>query len=714
MSDLYKIIRTFQISPKVLVSKFSEIPLKKVAKIILKRNVYNNSSYSKSQNSNFSISKLFICPKISYLEIHKDLIFASYKQIQSHQFDLLGSGLVNVSHQEEYKGFQGSIYHSKIQYGSIKEYIANNININNQQIALEYSSLLSHHYTLIYWQRDFRSGYRWDESKWARELSYGSLTGADVKVPWELGRLQHLPIMAYTYALASKHNSDFSPIEILTEFQNQIIDFYISNPPSFGIQWGCAMDVSIRLVNIMVAVSFFEQYGAEFSDKFKELLSNMFNDHIQFVANNLEWSGGMRGNHYFANICGLVIACLYLKDHQEYFDILYMAVSEFANEIMHQFNPDGSNFEASLPYHYFCFEMLIYTLSALQAQSGNVLHNIFKRTESKFLRIDNNNPILHKKLINRIISIINFSETFLENNNTYNIGDNDSGKFLKLMPDAHYTTQTNNDKANSLLNVQDLLNYIKANSSLHCTILATKYELFKFISVNDTNSTVKSFKDFGIYLFNTNQYSATFRCGSVGQNGKGGHAHNDQLSLCLKVRGIDVFVDNGTYTYTSNPELRNLYRSTAMHNTLSLDNMEQNEWANSNKDDLFWLKSLKAKPKVIEITNNSITAEHVGFGVKHTRTIKFHKNSIEGIDRIPNDLPKKVHFYLNPNAKITSTTANTVMFNVSNIKLKLFSEHEIQVKEYNHSPSYGIIEQGIALIIPDNSEELSWAISIIE
>lgn len=714
MSDLYKIIRTFQISPKVLVSKFSEIPLKKVAKIILKRNVYNNSTYSKSQSTNFSISKLFTCPENSYLEVHKDLIFAAYKQIKSHSFDLLGSGLVNISHQPEYNGFQGSIYHSKIQYGSIREYIANNINKNNQQIAFEYSSLLSNHYILIDWQRDFRSGYRWDESIWSRELSYGNITGADVKVPWELGRLQHLPIMAYTYALSSTLNSDISPIDILTEFQNQIVDFYISNPPSFGIQWGCAMDVSIRLVNVMVAVSFFEQYGAEFCDKFKEVLSNMLNDHIQFVANNLEWSGGMRGNHYFANICGLVIACLYLKNHQEYFDILYMAVSEFANEIMHQFNHDGSNFEASLPYHYFCFEMLIYTISALQAQSVNVLHNIFKRTESKFLRIDNNNPTLHKKLINRLNNIIQFSISFLENNSTFNIGDNDSGKFLKLMPDAHYTTKANNDNANSLLNVQDLLNYIQADSSLHSTILNTKYELFKFTPLNNTSSTVKSFKDFGIYQFKNNLYSATFRCGSVGQNGKGGHAHNDQLSLCLKVNGIDILVDNGTYTYTSNPEQRNIYRSTAMHNTLSLDNLEQNEWANSNKDDLFWLKSLKAKTKVTKITDNSITAEHIGFGAKHTRTIKFQNNSIEGIDRIPNDLLKKVHFYLNPDARIISTTANTVMFEVNNIKLKLHSDYEIQVKEYNHSPSYGIIEQGIALIIPDNSEELSWAISIIE
>lgn len=714
MSDLYKIIRTFQISPKVLVSKFSEIPLKKVAKIILKRNVYNNSTYSKSQNPNFSISKLFICPKNSYLEVHKDLIVATYKQLKSHNFDLLGSALVNVSHQAAYNGFQGSIYHNKIQYGSIQEFIKNNINQKNINIALEYSSLLSKEYTLIDWQRDFRSGYRWDESIWSRELRYGSHTGADVKVPWELGRLQHLPILSYTYAIASKQDSDISPIEILTEFQNQIVDFYISNPPSFGIQWGCAMDVSIRLVNIMIAVSFFEQFGAEFCDKFKELLSNMLNDHIQFVANNLEWSGGMRGNHYFSNICGLVIACLYLKNNQEYFDILYMAVSEFANEIMHQFNHDGSNFEASLPYHYFCFEMLIYTLSALQAQTGNVLHNIFKRTESKFLRIDNNNPIFHKKLINRLNSIIQFSEAFIENDKTYNIGDNDSGKFLKLMPDAHYTTKANNDKANSLLNIQDLLNFINNNLSLHCSIFNTKFELFKFKLPNETTSNFKSFKDFGIYQFKNNLYSASFRCGSVGQNGKGGHAHNDQLSLCLKVNGIDILVDNGTYTYTSNPELRNIYRSTAMHNTLSLDNLEQNEWANSNKDDLFWLKSLKAKPNVIEFSNNSITAEHAGFGAKHTRSIIFHNNSIEGVDRIPSDLPKKVHFYLHPDAKIISITPNSAIFDVNRIKIKFISEEEIQLVDYNHSPAYGIIEQGKALILSGNIKKYIWSITIVD
>ena len=61
-----------------------------------------------------------------------------------------------------------------------------------------------------------------------------------------------------------------------------------------------------------------------------------------------------------------------------------------------------------------------------------------------------------------------------------------------------------------------------------------------------------------------------FDCGPHGSLNCG-HAHADALAIDVAANGRTVLVDPGTYTYTGSKELRDWFRSSQAHNTVTLD-----------------------------------------------------------------------------------------------------------------------------------------------
>jgi hypothetical protein len=112
-----------------------------------------------------------------------------------------------------------------------------------------------------------------------------------------------------------------------------------------------------------------------------------------------------------------------------------------------------------------------------------------------------------------------------------------------------------------------------------------------------------------------------------GIGGKGSHTHNDKLSFVLRVGGEDVLCDSGTGCYTRDAETRNHFRRTAAHNTIMVDDTEQNRVA-SGRRGLFMLGN---EAVVSPIRSDcgprgaSICASHSGYrslGITHTRSIR--------------------------------------------------------------------------------------------
>jgi len=616
-------------------------------------------TYSAGTCTQGSILNYFLLPPLEESVVPHDLLRNLTRHYTSHRFNLLGSGWVQVSYGMAAAGIEGCRFPAGPQVSVDTEgaWLDQRVNSSNLPIAQAIWRLIESPYQPIDWQLDFKSGYRWLENTWYRDIGFGPPSGRDIKMPWELARMQHLPHLALAHALATNGRPGFeSPERYAREFRNQILDFLALNPPRFGVNWRCSMDVGIRVANVLVAYDWFRASGLHFDEEFEQVLKRGVFDHGRHLIENLEWYSGVRGNHYLANIVGLLFVAAYLPSNPETDAWLAFAVQELIREVEFQFYEDGSNFEASTCYHTLSAEM-VYFGTALVLALPEVKCRALERYEHKFLRTRprlNPAPIPQYTLANgvkspfpasyfeRLERMAEFTAHIIKpNNQVPQFGDNDSGRFLRLYPTYFELTVAEARKRyknlasthglldgewhgeedglnhhhliegiNALFKREDLAQvsggrgYLGAVvSGLARGVMIPSYRkdpdkfgaeaqhvgttetydlLLEYLSTHPQSRQDQLFIEipgglkpnelclyayphFGLYIVRNSRFYLAIRCGSIGQGGRGGHAHNDQLSFELNVGGEDWIADPGTYVYTALPNRRDDFRSVKAH-----------------------------------------------------------------------------------------------------------------------------------------------------
>ena len=613
------------------------------------RNNCTYSSYSAHNNNiNFRLRNLAIQNSNGL----SDAFEYAVKHFINHKFDLLGSGWVQVRHGLIPNGIEKTTFptYNQVKADQNGNWLENYINPSNVSKSTDIWNNIKIPYTPIDWQLDFKSGYRWKQDSLSISIKPLGPLGSDIKVPWELARMQHLPQMALYFLIHNNSDSNIDKDLLLKEVRNQILDFIATNPPRYGVNWVCTMDVAIRATNWLVAYDLITNTNAELDSAFQEIFINSIYEHGKHIVENLEWTTIARGNHYLANIVGLIFISSYLPDNEEFTTWLAFSIQEFIAEVSRQFHTDGCNFEASTSYHRLSTQMIIYgaaLLSNLPLSKQNSLSKINPKHWShkpnlklssiefyKFGNFEQRTP-LPDWLYKRIESAMKFTNDITKPNGLVPmIGDNDSGYFLKIFPNyylishnewfikykqAPFFKETNElfivdeeqrnhehiihetsglfgqsftqDKKYETLIVSSLAGHkicdgiyrpnqnnkesdfygddekwFELNKAINSKgHYINVYKILISQNVSTINMSLLSYKSMGIYIFKTKDFFLLVRCGEIGQEGIGGHAHNDQLSFELNYAGIDIITDPGTYLYTPFPELRNIYRSVKSH-----------------------------------------------------------------------------------------------------------------------------------------------------
>jgi hypothetical protein len=140
----------------------------------------------------------------------------------------------------------------------------------------------------------------------------------------------------------------------------------------------------------------------------------------------------------------------------------------------------------------------------------------------------------------------------------------------------------------------------------------------------------RAFPQGGLFVLRHQDLHMTIRAGDVGQEGNGGHAHNDCLSVTLSALGHPWLVDSGLACYTSDYDARNRSRSTSAHNTLQIDDAEINPFERNEVFRLADQAHVSVRNWDSSATNDLFVGEHTGYarlepGVVHRRTVNFAK-----------------------------------------------------------------------------------------
>jgi hypothetical protein len=440
----------------------------------------------------------------------------------------------------------------------------------------------------IDWRSDFKTGRRWPLRHGSLlRLAYGD--GSDVKVPWELSRGQHLPLLPAAHKLTGDRR-------YLDELGAQLDTWIAANPVELGPNWASTMDTAIRAANWVAALALSAEHVA--GEPWFERTVESLLLHGRFVRTHLEWSEA-RGNHYLADVVGLLSVAALFSAGSEGRGWAEWAADELVSEMEHQVREDGTAHEASTAYHRLVTELFVCGTQAADALVPNRLPDWYR---------------------DRLERMLGFVRDYTRPDGLApQIGDADDGRFLPL---GDYGADPRDHR-----------------------------HLFDQAGLPLEPATGSAaYPHGGFYVLRRGELYVIVRCGDVGRHGRGGHGHNDQLSFELTGQRRPLVIDPGTFLYTADPGERNRFRSTAYHATLRLDGGEQNELAT---DDLFLMTDRAGAEQLASDDTSFEGRHRGFTGATHTRRIELHDDGLRIRDTVSSPAAHELEwtFPLGPGAE---------------------------------------------------------------
>ncbi len=454
------------------------------------------------------------------------------------------------------------------------------------------------------WNRDFVTGFEWEHLPAAEVMPVVRQNGSDVKTPWELSRLQFLPVLIKAHLLTGAPRYRHAAIDLVSDWQAK-------NPVGIGVNWTLAMESALRGMSLCFTLSLMqpllpaeEAWGAG--------LTRLIWQHLLYTESRIEFSHLIRGNHYLGNLAGLHCMATFLdgpgmeRRRQQY-------RRRIEQEIFRHVYSDGGDYEASFSYHLLVLQMFTSSYLLMRADRHPVTPAFTDRLKGMFDYL---------------------AELADKDGRVPHVGDSDDGRVELLATDLRQMLSLPLERRDSLL----VPGYIALGDALFDLGVEGDPADAAWHGLRPEpraaeRSRVAVFSRSGVAIARKDVAEVVFCAIPNGIHGAGSHSHNDKLSLLVRLGGWELLCDSGTCFYTRDPQLRNQFRSTAAHNTIVIDGAEQND-INPGHKFTFCIGN-QAAVTAIELVETSdqihLCASHSGYsrlGVEHHRCVSLRRGGI--------------------------------------------------------------------------------------
>jgi hypothetical protein len=421
------------------------------------------------------------------------------------------------------------------------------------------------------WQCDWVSEKNWPLED-SRKLRIVRHDGSDVKAPWELSRLQWSPVVAKAYVVSGDR-------KYREAIQSLLTDWIADNPPGLGVNWTVAMEAALRGISLCLTMELLWPFTNEEQPWLEQMTASLW-QHLRFIEAHNEFSFLLRSNHYLSNIVGLMTLSSYLglrRRREKY-------ARAVQRELVLQTYKDGGDREASTGYHFLVAQLGLHAF-IVQQQSGVAMAPEFQA---------------------RLGQMFSWMASLADDSGKLpHLGDCDNGRVELLMDDI----------------AQSSLPAAQGHSLRAGTLCKLASRLLP--GTFDHQKPVSVLPESGIAVLRCGQASIVFCAMPNGLQGKGSHSHCDKLSVIFRLGPDEVFCDSGSRCYTRSAERRNLDRSTRVHNTLMIDEAEQNIFSTDPR--LLFQSGNEAAVSQITTFEGGVRASHQGYsrlGIEHQRTVE--------------------------------------------------------------------------------------------
>jgi hypothetical protein len=431
----------------------------------------------------------------------------------------------------------------------------------------------------------------------------------DKKIIWELNRHQHFFTLGIAYWLTEDET-------FAGTFMRHLDSWMEQNPPGIGVNWFSSLEVSFRSISWIWAINFFKDSNSVTPEFFQKVLKYLFlhGRHIEkylstYYSPNTHLTGEALGLYYLGTQFPFFKRAAHWRKLGE--EILFA-------ELDRQILPDGVYFEQATWYQRYTADF--YT------------HFLILKT----LADEKTPPRLQEKLSGKMQKIFDFLMYITRPDGTTPlIGDDDGGRILPLSrtrPDDFLGTLS----TGAVLFERGDYKFVAGGCLAEETVWLLGLEgvlAFETMRAEKPSKSSMGFNEGGYFVMRdgwteTDNYLLVDG-GNLGEL-SGGHAHADSLSINLSIGGRSMLVDAGTYTYHESKEMRDYFRLSQAHNTLTIDD----ESSSVPGGKFSWLTKAETTVKnwLSKDRFDFFEASHNGYErlpdspATHTRSILFLKN----------------------------------------------------------------------------------------